>query len=253
MAAPRRIVTAASIITSPILFVIALVVVVLSVRALVLFAANADVFDLAASIEKIEKETPPDADYLARFVGSKGLDRASSDCGNSFTRASLTVNLAALEAATKALDVSLADAAETNAIRAAEHRLECNPLDGSAWLHYAMLEARGKGPVASVVDALRVSYWTAPSEGWIIEPRLTFATNLTLAGVTGFEMEYLDDLRRFASFELTGQVAAAFVAVASKLRVQMRPLINAQPQARKKAIVAEIDRLGVDYTRQEAQ
>jgi hypothetical protein len=243
----------ASIITSPILFVIALVVVVLSVRALVLFAANADVYDLAASIEKIEKEALPDADYLARFVGSKGLDRASSDCGDSFTRASLTVNLAALDAATKALDVSLADAAETNAIRAAEHRLECNPLDGNAWLHYAMLEARGKGPVASVVDALRVSYWTAPSEGWIIVPRLTFATNLTLAGVTGFEMEYLDDLRRFASFESTSQVASAFVAVASKLRVQMRPLIDAQPQARRRAIVAEIDRLGVDYTRREAQ
>ena len=32
----------------------------------------------------------------------------------------------------------------------------------------------------------------------------------------------------------------------------MRPLIDAQQEARKKAIVAEIDRLGVDYTRQEA-
>jgi hypothetical protein len=230
--------------------VIGVAVVSLSVRTLVLFASNADVFDLAASIEK---GALPDADYLARFVGSNGLDRASLDCGDPFTRATLTVNLAALDAATKTIDVPLADAAEANAIRAAEHRLECNPLDGNAWLHYARLEARGKGPVASIIDALRVSYWTAPSEGWIIEPRLAFATNLTLAGVTGFETEYLDDLRRFASFESTSRVAAAFVAVASKLRTQMRPLIDAQPQARKKAIVAEIDRLGVDYTRQEAQ
>ena len=246
MAAPRRIVTAASIITSPILSVIGVVVVSLSVRTLVLFAANADVFDLAASIEK---GALPDADYLARFVGSNGLNRAAVDCGDPFTRASLTVNLAALDAATKGIDVPLADAAETNAIRAAEHRLECNPLDGNAWLHYAMVEARGKGPVASVVDALRVSYWTAPSEGWVIEPRLAFATNLYLAGVTSFETEYVDDLRRFASFESTSRVAAAFVAVASKLRTQMRPLIDAQPETRKKAILAEIDRLGVDYTR----
>jgi hypothetical protein len=256
LAAPRRISTAASIIASAILFAIGVIVVSLSVRTLVLFASNADIFNLAASIEK---GSLPDADYLARFVGStrfvgsNGLDRASTDCGDPFTRASLTVNLAAFDAATKTIDVPLADAAEANAIRAAEHRLECNPLDGNAWLHYAMLEARGKGPVASVIDALRVSYWTAPSEGWIIEPRLAFATNLTLAGVTGFETEYLDDLRRFASFESTSRVAAAFVAVASKLRTQMRPLIDAQPQARKKAIVAEIDRLGVDYTRQEAQ
>jgi hypothetical protein len=249
LAVPRRIATAASLIASPILFVIGVVVVSLSVRALVLFASHADIFDLAASIEK---GSLPDADYLAYFVGSKGLDRASTDCGDSFTRASLTVNLAALDAAIKAIDVPLADAAETNAIRAAEHRLECNPLDGNAWLRYAMVETRGKGPVASVIDALRVSYWTAPSEGWVIEPRLAFATNLTLAGVTGFETEYLDDLRRFSSFEPTSRVAAAYVALSSPVRVRMRPLIDAQPEARKKAIVGEIDRLGVDYTRQEA-
>jgi hypothetical protein len=71
--------------------------------------------------------------------------------------------------------------------------------------------------------------------------------------VTGFETEYLDDLRRFASFEPTSRVAAAFVALSSPVRVRMRPLIDAQTDARKKAIVAEIDRLGVDYSRQEAQ
>ncbi len=247
MAIHRRIVTAASLITSPILFVIGIAVAGLSVRALVQFASNADVFDLAASIEKGEL---PDADYLARFVESAGLDRVSIDCGDPFTRASLTVNLAALEAATKTIDVTLIDAAERNAIRAAEHRLACNPLDGNAWLRYAMVETRGKGPVASAIGALRMSYWAAPSEGWIIEPRLAFATNLYLAGVTGFETEYLGDLRRFASFESASRVAAAYVALSSRLGAQFRPLIDAQPQARKKAIVAEIDRLGVDYSRE---
>jgi len=247
LAVQRRIITADSLITSPILFVIGLVVVGLSVRALVQFAANADVFDLAASIEK---GTLPDADYLARFVGSAGLDRVSIDCSDPFTRASLTVNLAALQAATEETDETLTDVAERNALRAAEHRLNCNPLDGNAWLRYAMVETRGKGPVAPAIDALRASYWAAPSEGWIIEPRLAFATNLYLAGVTGFEMEYLGDLRRFASFEPTSRVAAAYVASSSQLGAQFRRQIDAQRQARKKAIVAEIDRLGVDYSRE---
>ncbi len=247
MAVQRRIVTAASLITSPILFVIGVAVLSLSVRALVQFASNADVFDLAASIEK---GALPDAAYLARFVGSAGLDRASIDCGDPFTRASLTLNLAALEAAIDESNVTLMDVAERNAIRAAEHRLACNPLDGNAWLRYAMVEARGKGPVASAIDALRVSYRAAPSEGWIIEPRLVFATNLYLAGVAGFETEYSGDLRRFASFESTSRVAAAYVTLSSHLSAQFRRLIDAQPQARKKAIVAEIDRLGVDYTRE---
>lgn len=246
MAAFRRIAMAASLLTSLILFAIGVVVAALSIRALVLFASKADVFDLAASIEK---GALPDADYLARFVGSHALDQASADCGDPFTRASLTVNLAALEAATKAIDVAAIDAAERNATDAAERRLECNPLDGNAWLRYAMVKNRGEGPVGSVTGALRASYWAAPSEGWIIEARLTFATNLYLAGATGFETEYLDDLRRFASFEPTNRVAAAYVAIASRVRARMRPLVDSQPETRRKAIVAEIDRLGVDYSR----
>ena len=247
MATRRRIVTAASLITSPILFAIAVAVASLSVRALMQFAANADIFDLAASIEN---GAAPDADYLARFVASAGLDQASSDCGDPFTRASLTVNFAALEATTDALDATLIDAAERNAVRAAEHRLSCNPLDGNAWLRYAMVQTRSKGLAASAIDALRVSYWAAPSEGWIIEPRLAFATNLHLAGATGFETEYLGDLRRFTSFESTSQVAAAYVAMSSQVRALFHPSIDAQAGKRKRAIVAEIDRLGVDYWRE---
>lgn len=246
MAVHRRMATASSLIASPILFVIAVAVAGLSVRTLFLFASNADIFDLAASIEEGEL---PDADYLARFVAGAGLDRASADCGDAFTRASLTVNLAALEAATEASEATLIDAAERNAIRAAEHRLACNPLDGNAWLRYAMIETRAKGPVGSAIDALRASYRAAPSEGWIIEPRLAFATNLYLAGVTGFEADYFGDLARFTSFESTSRVAAGYVAMPSQVRAQLRQQIDAQPKARKKAIVAEIDRLGVDYGR----
>ncbi len=246
MATPRRTNSAAAFIASPIFFVIAVGVAGRSARALALSAAHADLFDLAASIEK---QAQPDADYLARFIASKGLDQASLDCGDSFTRASLTVNLAALDAATKALDVPASDVAERNAIRAAEHRLACNPLDGNAWLRYAEVENRGKGPVESVIDALRASYWTAPSEGWIIESRLPFATNLALAGSSGFEAEYVDDLRRFTAYESTSRVAAAYVALSRPVRQRLRPLIDGEPETRRKSILAEIDRLGVDYQR----
>jgi hypothetical protein len=246
MAIPVRKTATAAFIASPILFAIAVGVACLSVRALALAAVNADLFDLAGSLET---QAQPDADYLERFVASKGLDRISLDCGDSFTRASLTVNLAALDAATNALDVPASDVAERNAIRAAEHRLACNPLDGNAWLRYAMVENRGAGPVKSVIDALRASYWTAPSEGWIIEYRLPFATNLVLAGAGGFEAEYVDDVRRFASFESTSRVAAAYVALSPPVRRRLRPLIAAESETRRKAILAEIDRLGVDYGR----
>jgi hypothetical protein len=237
--------TTVGLIVSPILSAVALAVILLSVRSLVLFASSADLLDLAAAIER---GAGPDADYLARFVASAGLDRVSLECSDPYTRASLTVNLAALDAATAVLDVARVDQAERAAIRAARHRLECNPLDGNAWLRYAMLETRAHGPVGPAIDALRLSYSTTPSEAWIIEPRLDFASDLRSTGAAGFEAEYLGDLQRFASFEPASRVASAYVATGADPRARLRELIGEQPPAREQAIVAEIDRLGASFS-----
>ncbi len=233
---------------STVLFVIAFAMAVLASRNLVLYAKNADLLDLASSLEK--GAASPDSHYLNRFVQTRGLDSFSADCGNAFTRASLTVTLAALDAASKENDVTSIEAAERAALHAAEHRLRCDPLDGNAWLRTALVNMREKAPVASVVDELRLSYWAAPSESWIIEPRLAFATDLTLAGVTGFETEYIGDLRRFVSYEPTKVVASSYVNTPPQIRGRLHPLIDAQPDSRKTAIRAEIDRLGVDFMRQ---
>jgi hypothetical protein len=228
------------------LLIVACAVAALSARALIAGASNADTLDLAASIESGSSLEAP---YFAQFVASHGLDRASTECGDAFTRASLTVNLAAFETARTENDLPLADAALVSAIGAAKRRLRCNPLDGNAWLREAMLEARAGGVSPTVIAALQLSYWTAPSEAWILGPRLVFATNLVAAGVSGFELEYQADLRRFAAFAAAERVAAAYVDGAPLLRGPLRPLIVTQPENRRKAIVAEIDRLGVDFTK----
>jgi len=238
----------ASLVATPILFAIAASVLLLSARALIAFAGDADLYDLAAAIE-IGGDLP-DADYLAGFVTRNDIGGPTADCGDSFTRASLTVTLAAYAAAADAGDFDAAERLRGSALRAAEHRLVCNPLDGNAWLRVAMLKARGQGPVGSAVEALRMSYRTAPGEAWVLETRLGFATDLTLSGVVGFETEYLADLRRFAAFEPASKVAAAFVAIAQPARKRLRPLIDALPDAGKKAIISEIDALGVDYWEQ---
>lgn len=246
--ASRPSLSAASLIASPILVAVTAMTLVVATRALVLFASHADAFDLAASIER--GGALPDATYLATFVKRNALDRAITDCGDSFTRASLTINLATMEAAGENDDAAATDVARTNALRAAEHRLLCNPLDGNAWLRYAMIKSRGGGDPASVVEDLRMSYWTAPSEGWIVEPRLVLATSLSLSGVSGFETEYLGDLRLYVSFEPASRVAATFVVTSPVVRQQLRPLIDELPDGHKKTIIAEIDALGVDYWQQ---
>ena len=240
----RRSIIASSLIASPLLVMIATLMLVISVRNLVLFANSADIRDLAASLEN---GFHPDAAYLDRFTGEKEGAYAAGDCEDGETRARLTVNLAALDEALKTNDVALTNLAQKNALAAAKHRLTCNPLDGNAWLRYAMTDALKNGAVASVLAELRWSYWSTPNEAWIIEARLPFSTILYSAGVPGFEAEYLSDLRRYANYEPGEQVAATFVETTPRVRALLHPLIEAQPDARKKAIIAEIDRLGVVF------
>ena len=95
-----------------------------------------------------------------------------------------------------------------------------------------------------------MSYWTAPNEGWIVEPRLAFTTDLILSGVAGFEAEYLDDLRRFVAFEPASRVAATFVETSRPVRERLRAIIDRLPDAHRKTLIEEIDALGVDYWEQ---
>jgi hypothetical protein len=226
------------------LFVVIVGVTIQSIVALASLARSADTRDLA---ESIENGFEPEAAYIFRFVSVNGLDRPSSDCGDAFTRSRLTVGLAALEVANKGEDVTLVDSAEKNALDIVKHRLDCNPLDGNAWLRLAMIEVQASGPAPAAIDALRLSYWSNPNESWVMEARLPFATRLYLAGAAGFESEYLDDLRRFATYEPAKQVAAAYVATAPRIQALLHPLIAGQAEARKMAIAAEIDRLGVVF------
>lgn len=241
---PRRRNSATALVASPILAILVIAIVAQSTWALFGLAADADARDLASSIENGHR---PDPAYLAQFAKGVGLDDASFGCDDSATRARLTISLAALDGATKDNDVPRLDAAEASVVASVKSRLRCNPLDGNAWLHYARVVTQSSGPVAPVVDALRLSEWSAPNESWILEPRLAFATQLYLAGVGGFEKEYHDDLSRFANYERAGRVAQAYVAAPATVQALMHPLIVAQPDARKKSILAEIDRLGVIF------
>ncbi|MGD0720280.1 MAG: hypothetical protein ABR970_04445 [Roseiarcus sp.] len=242
MAEPRRSRSFAELIAALLLVVIAIGTLAQSISGLAAFARGADVRDLAASIETGAAVDPA---YLARFVADNGLGRPSNDCGDALTRSRLTVGLAAMAGAQKGGDWTRIDAAETDALEIAGRRLACNPLDGNAWLRYAMVEVDSSGPAPRAIEALKMSYRTAPDESWVIAARVPFATRLYLAGAAGFESAYLEDLARLGTFEPAEQVAAAYVDAAPRIRVLLHPVIAAQPESRRAAIVAEIDRLGL--------
>ena len=227
MAAPQRRGLAAKWAPASIAAVVSLGMVAQSCVDLAALARSADARDLAASIEN---GIQPDPAYLARFVAANRPADARGDCGDAATRSRLTIGLAALDAAASADDLSRRDGAVQDALDFARLRLACNPLDGNAWLRFAIVESDAGGPSAQAVEALELSYWSAPDEGWVIAARLPFATRLFLAGVAGFEAEYRNDLRRFADYEPVDQVASTYIATPERIKALLRPMIAGQPE-----------------------
>jgi hypothetical protein len=234
VATPIRRCSARGLIAAAILFLVSTGFAAKSVAALVNFAGNSDKRNLSAY------GFAPDPAYLSRFVVDQGLDRPSIVCCNASTRARLTVSLAALESAIKGNELAHIDVAKKNSLQVARERLICNPLDENVCLPFAKI-IRSYGQTTTSIDALRLSYWSAPS--WVVDARLPFATQPYLTGVAGLEAEHFEDLRRFASYEPIAQVAAIYAATAPSFQALLHSLIAAQPQSREKEIVTAIDRL----------
>jgi hypothetical protein len=213
-------------------------------RSLFMFVKTAPLRDLAMSIET---GAHPDSAYLLTFIRNQGLDRPDSDCADSLTRAELTVALAALTTSAREKNNESVTTSANVALRVVEHRLACSPLDGNAWLRYAtILSALGQ-PSTKVITALRLSYALAPNESWIIEPRILFATFMYVRGEKTFEAQYRRDLELFSTFMPTRAVAAKYVNSPPAVRTFLHSAILDQPDERQKAIIGEIDNLGVVF------
>ena len=210
------------------------------------FAGNADRVDLAASIEK---GAAAERAYLARFKPKSGEGGGYGACGDALSRADLTLALATLGEADRANQVGEVSNDLAPAIDTAETRLKCAPLDGNAWLQWSSLQLRTSGPTPRVLEGLKRSALFAPSESWVLAPRLDAVAKLSAAGIGALDLQYGADLRQFVTQEAVGAVAAAYVAHDDVLRRRMRPIIEAQSARRRKAIIGEVDRLGVDFVK----
>ena len=130
----------------------------------------------------VSKPTQPRVDLLARAVAAHGADRPVGCSRPLF--AVCRIGLADLElahrsgnAGTWAMALAEADVLLRNGIR-------CFPYDGNLWLRLAVVEFARKGPATDVAQLLTLSAMTAPSEAWIVGPRVAFAARLSELGST---------------------------------------------------------------------
>ena len=208
------------------------------------FSQTADIVDLSASLETGHGAQ---AAYLAKFTADHDALERAEDCTDAVSRARLTVSLAQLRQVDQS-DVFQVTPALLRVIAMARARVLCSPVDGNAWLQWSTTQLRAAGPTPEVVKGLQRSALFAPSEAWILMPRLDIEAKLAAARVDGLDLLYGQDLRKFIEHEGVALVAAAYVGHDDDVRTRMRPLIQAQPVGRRHAIVAEIDRLGVDFS-----
>ncbi len=226
-------------------FAVAAGAAVAAARVLTLQLKNADLIDLANSIDE---GALPDKAYLADFAAGIDFEGRARECSDQITRARLTVAVAADRAA-HAPGETPDKTSVDQAIGAATKRLECNPLDGNAWLQLGRVEAYERGDEETALKDFEFSYATAPSEAWVLVQRLNDVTPMVEKGDAALEERYSADLRQFVLSASSGQIADAYVTMPETIRKRLRPFIDAQSEGRRKSIVGEIDRLGVDYTR----
>lgn len=114
---------------------------------------------------------PTLTDAVARETRALALQ----PCGMALHRDRLLLLGYQSDAAMLSPDIAAADVVLTHTQAALAALLSCTPMDGKAWLDFAMLRIYREGFTPRAADAYAMSARVAPSESWLAEKRLFFA------------------------------------------------------------------------------
>jgi len=145
----------------------------------------------AAAIENGAKFSPTTA--TAIVDGSIPTPQSHS-CRTDTSRATLSLDFAAIDALVRADQGAKLAGAFAKARNDIAIELACEPKDGNAWLRLALIDNADGAPIEQSLDALRKSQAYTPSEGWILRTRLAFTSAMIQAGIREFEPAFRTDL-----------------------------------------------------------
>ena len=164
-----------------------------------------------------------------------------SVCPRDLVRSAVSIELAALDAARKDAASTVWEARLAATGRLLRHGLHCFPLDGNMWLRLAMVEFAGAGPTSTVEEMLRLSADTAPSEAWIIAPRIAFAARLTDFPLPGARQILEKDIATFAQHGNVIEVGALYAQVGAQTRQMFDAQITLIDSERRTALERAIE------------
>ena len=180
----------------------------------------------------VSAETSARAQGMSRFVSDPRLATARlAPCIDARAAAGEAGDLVARQAATRAC------------LGLVEALLATAPLSGELWLQKALFRFE-LGDFAGFEDSLRLSYRTAPREGWVAARRAPLGVATHAALPDDLKALVMGDLALLLSHQsLAASFVARFVADAD-FREQALPLIEALPEAEQETFVGFVSAAG---------
>jgi hypothetical protein len=222
--------------------IILLLAVLLTAWSLATVVVEASASVHRALAERLEAGTTSlgDRKRLARIEQVLAEQGAPSLCARDVVRSLVSIRLAVLDAAYRQDDVRDREAALGSAREALQQGLWCFPRDGNAWLRLAMVEFAQTGPSEGVAAMLRTSLAMTPSEGWIVAPRIAFASRLDASQVNGIEDLLKADIRTFISHASIPAIAALHGSMDAPARARLLAALTGMDQTRRAAIESAV-------------
>ena len=195
-----------------------------------------------AELLELDPHRPWDLRYLTRV--NEALEE-DVWCVREAVQSNVTVRLALLDAAHRSNGaVEKADAL-AKARSTVRRGLQCFPRDGNLWLRSAMIEHAHEGATGKVGDMLLASLEGAPNEGWVIVPRLMFASRMLAGGLASAEYILRADVATFVAKGRAADLVGLYLNADPNLRERLMTALSvlddtARGDAIKKAIDANL-------------
>jgi hypothetical protein len=192
--------------------VLALALLVLSATTLIV-DSRAGPYRALAEWFETSSEGVRDPRYIARVDRALSDDEIFSLCSREIARSAVSIRLALIDASYRDGDAGAQQAALAKGLGTLTHSLRCYPRDGNFWLRLAMVEFARAGPTTGVKEMLQASLAAAPSDAWVIVPRIEFASRLLGYELGGVEEVLKVDVGNLVSYGEVSDVADLYMSV----------------------------------------
>lgn len=226
-----------------VLLAIAAPIVIVSVSNIWGEVAAANVLALA---RQIESSYAVPGELVVNALDEAGKNGVTLSCQDKVSRAVVTLwiyllNQTPAREQTAVVTVDL----EHHALSAVERRIFCSPADGNAWLIRAEILQLLSPDSPDVAVSIARSYRLAKAESWIMSPRFDFALAHLDFVQKNLQSEFTADLRLQVDYAPPDVVAEDYVKANGKVRNMISGMLVDLPAARREAVAANADRLGV--------